>query len=56
MIMSRGNVCAWLYIKGEGGDFPLYHEGEPLFSEAVIMFSSICTHINFTQQPHSFNV
>ena len=56
MIMSRGNVCAWLYIKGEGGDFPLYHEGEPLFSEAVIMFSSICTHINFKQQPHSFNV
>ena len=45
MIMSKGNVCAWLYIKGWGSDFPLYYEGDLLFSEAVRMYSLICRHI-----------
>ena len=53
---ESSTVSVWLYpeetyvhgcilLNGEGGDFPLYYEGEPLFSEAVIMYSLICTHI-----------
>ena len=52
---ESSTVSVWLrpeevYVHGcisrvWGGDFPLYYEGDSLFSEAVIMFSSICTHI-----------
>lgn len=38
-------VHGCILLNGEGGDFPLYYEGEPLFSETVIMYSLICTHI-----------